>query len=361
MAVMDEITRQARKGRGAVSNTTSRYERERRVLTDDGWRDNPVLTDPVRTTVLDDAARKVLSRNDSPDVIFERSVNPYRGCEHACIYCFARPTHAYLGLSPGLDFETRLFAKRNAAALLARELRSRSYVCQPFALGANTDPYQPIEREERITRRILEVCRDFNQPVMIITKSSLVTRDLDILAPMAARGQVNVALSVTTLDRDLARRMEPRACTPARRLAAVRELAAAGVPVAVLASPMIPGLNDHELEAILEAAAEAGAIQANYILLRLPLEIKDLFEEWLRTHAPNRAERVLSLMRQCRDGALYQSEFGQRMKGSGPIAELLASRFKLACKRLGLGRRVAALDCSRFQPPPAPGDQMRLF
>ncbi|MBP2228931.1 DNA repair photolyase [Azospirillum agricola] len=358
---MDEIRRQAQKGRGAISNTTSRYEREVRVLGDDGWGGSERPDEPVRTLLFDDSARTVISRNTSPDIVFERSVNPYRGCEHACVYCFARPTHAYLGLSPGLDFETRIFRKARAAELLATELRARSYVCKPLALGANTDPYQPVEREQRITRAILEVCRDFNQPVMVITKSALVLRDLDILAPMAERRLVNVALSLTTLDRDLARRLEPRASAPPRRLAAMRELTAAGVPVAVLASPMIPGLNDHELEAILAAAAEAGAVQANHILLRLPLEIKDLFEEWLREHAPNRADRVLSLIRQCREGELYRSRFGSRMKGTGPVAELLSQRFRLACRRLGLNGRDADLNCADFRPPPAPGDQLTLL
>ncbi|QQP87836.1 PA0069 family radical SAM protein [Skermanella sp. TT6] len=359
---MDEITRRALKGRGAISNESSRFERERRVLVDDGWTANGGEDPPpVRTTVLDDRARSVIARNSSPDIPFEQSVNPYRGCEHACIYCFARPTHAYLGLSPGLDFETRLFRKRDAAELLARELRAKSYVCRPLAIGANTDPYQPIEREERITRAVLEVCRDFNQPVCIITKSALVTRDLDILAPMAAKRLASVAVSVTTLDRDLARRMEPRAATPPRRLEAIRELTAAGVPVSVLASPMVPGLNDHELEAILEAGAEAGAAGGSYILLRLPLEIKDLFEEWLREHVPDRADRVLSLIRQARAGGLYQSEFGTRMTGTGPIAELLSRRFKLACRRLGLNGRRWDLECGLFRPPPAPGDQLPLL
>ncbi|WP_209881842.1 PA0069 family radical SAM protein [Azospirillum soli] len=359
--MVDELPDIARKGRGAISNRSGRYERETRVAVDDGWDSSDIVTEKIQTFVFDDTARTIINKNTSPDVIFERSINPFRGCEHACIYCFARPTHAYLGLSPGLDFETKIFRKANAAELLAAELRAKSYHCQPLALGANTDPYQPIEREERITRAILEVCRDFNQPVMIITKSGLVLRDIDILAPMAARGLVNVALSLTTLDRDLARRMEPRASTPHRRLAAMRELTEAGVPVAVLASPMIPALNDHELEAILTAAAEAGATQANYILLRLPLEIAGLFEEWLREHAPNRADRVLSLIRQCRDGDLYRSQFGTRMKGSGPIAELLSKRFKLACKRLGLNGRDADLNCADFKPPPAPGDQLALF
>ncbi|PWC32575.1 PA0069 family radical SAM protein [Azospirillum sp. TSO35-2] len=363
---MDEIQRPPMKGRGAVSNATGRYERDTRVLTDDGWSGdgwggNEALSDPIRTIVAAASARSIITRNQSPDVAFDQSVNPYQGCEHACIYCFARPTHAYLGLSPGLDFETRLFAKRNAAELLAKELRAKSYVCQPLALGANTDPYQPIERTEGITRRVLEVCRDFRQPVCLITKSALVLRDLDILAPMAADGLATVSLSVTTLDRELARVMEPRASTPGRRIDAIRALNDAGVPVSVLASPMIPALNDHELEAILEAAVAAGATGASYILLRLPLEIADLFEEWLRVHAPNRADRVLSLMRQSRDGALYRSGFGTRMKGSGPYAELLRGRFAIACKRLGLGGRHWQLDCSRFRPPPAAGDQLSLL
>ncbi|WP_372399017.1 PA0069 family radical SAM protein [Azospirillum sp. HJ39] len=364
--IPDEIRRPPVKGRGAVSNATGRYERETRVLTDDGWTGyeeggNGALSDPVRTIVSPASARSIIARNESPDVAFDQSVNPYQGCEHACIYCFARPTHAYLGLSPGLDFETRLFAKRNAAELLARELRAKSYACRPLALGANTDPYQPVERTEGITRRVLEVCRDFNQPVSIITKSALVLRDLDILAPMAAGGLASVSLSVTTLDRDLARVMEPRASTPPRRLEAIRALAGAGVPVSVLASPMIPALNDHELDAILEAAAGAGATAASYILLRLPLEIAGLFEEWLRVHVPDRAERVLSLMRQSRDGALYRSGFGTRMTGSGPHAELLRQRFRLACRKLGLGERNWRLDCTRFRPPPAPGDQLSLL
>jgi DNA repair photolyase len=358
---MDELQRQKVKGRGAISNATARYERETRVLADDGWGENEALTETVRTHVAPASARTIISRNQSPDVPFDQSINPYQGCEHACIYCFARPTHAYLGLSPGLDFETRLFAKRNAAELLVKELRAKSYVCKPLALGANTDPYQPIERTERITRSILEVCRDFRQPVSIITKSALVVRDLDILAPMAEDGLAFVGVSVTTLDRDLARIMEPRASTPPRRIAAIRALSEAGVPVAVLASPMIPTLNDHELEAILTAATEAGASMANYILLRLPLEIKDLFEEWLRAHVPNRADRVMALVRDTRDGALYQSDFATRMKGSGVYAELLRNRFLLARKKLGLEARHFRLDCTQFKPPPAPGDQLSLL
>lgn len=349
------------KGRGAVSNETARFELEKRVAVDDGWAQSDMVPEPVRTVIGRDTARRIISTNQSPDVPFDQSVNPYRGCEHGCIYCFARPTHAYLGLSPGLDFETKLFVKADGAALLARELRAKSYVCRPLALGANTDPYQPIEREQRLTRALLEVCRDFNQPVGIITKSALVTRDIDLLAPMAAQGLASVAISITSLDRTLARRMEPRACTPAKRLEAVAALAAAGIPVAVLASPMIPALNDHELEAILTEAAAAGATAASYILLRLPLEIADLFEEWLREHYPDRADRVLSLVRQSRDGALYRSAFGTRMKGTGPYAALLRQRFQNAARRLGLQGRRWELDCSRFRPPPAPGEQLRMF
>lgn len=360
-SALDPLSPQPTRGRAAISNLTSRFERESRVRVDDGWGADGGLPEKLRTIVMADAARSIISRNESPDVPFDSSVNPYRGCEHGCVYCFARPSHAYLGLSPGLDFETRLFAKRDAAALLARELRSRSYACKPLALGANTDPYQPIEREEGITREVLEVCRTFNQPVSIITKSATILRDLDILAPMAADGLAQVAISITSLDRDLARTMEPRACTPPKRLEAVRALSAAGVPVAVLTSPMIPALNDHEMEAILEAAAEAGAVSASYILLRLPLEIAGLFEEWLRTHYPDRAERVLSLVRQSREGALYRSDFANRMKGTGAYAELLRSRFRLAVKRLGLGRGRWDMDCSKFRVPDAPVRQLSLF
>lgn len=365
--MVDTLPDHARKGRGAVSNRTGRFETLARVATDDGWARAPLPGEedwddrPHRTRVLDDAARTIIARNDSPDIPFDQSVNPYRGCEHGCVYCFARPTHAYLGLSPGMDFETVLFRKANAAELLARELRARNYLCKPLAIGANTDPYQPIERTERITRAILEVCRDFNQPVCLITKSALVTRDIDILAPMAAQGLAKVAVSVTTLDRDLARRMEPRAATPDRRLGAIRDLAAAGIPTAVLASPMIPALNDHEMESILEAARDHGATRASYILLRLPQEIADLFDEWLRTHAPNRAERVLSLIRQSREGALYRSGWGTRMKGTGAYADMLRARFRLALDRLGLNARSWDMNTGLFRPPPAPGDQLSLL
>jgi len=361
----EELPDRPVKGRGAVSNRTGRFETHATVRIDDGW----LLADPdgdggpprPRTTLAVDAAKSVVARNDSPDVPFDRSVNPYRGCEHGCVYCFARPTHAYLGLSPGLDFETRLFWKPDAPALLERELRRAGYVADVLALGANTDPYQPVERETGLTRRILEVLRDFRHPVGVVTKSALVLRDLDILAEMARDGLASVAVSVTTLDRDLARAMEPRASAPARRIAAIRALSEAGVPTAVLASPMIPGLNDHELEAILEAAAQAGAGTANTILLRLPLEIADLFREWLEAHVPDRAARVLSLMRQSRGGALYRSAFGERMRGTGPHADMLARRLALARRRLGLDRRRWDLRTDLFRPPPRPGDQLALF
>ena len=358
---MDEVQRQAVKGRGAISNESSRYERERRVLTDDSWGLHDLVDQPVRTTVQDDRARSIIARNQSPDVPFEQSVIPYRGCEHACIYCFARPSHAYLGLSPGLDFETRLFRKADAASLLDRALRAKSYRCSTLALGANTDPYQPIERTEKLTRAVLEVCWRFRQPVIVVTKSALVCRDIDILSDLAKAGLARVAMSVTTLDRDLARKMEPRASTPSRRLVSITALAQAQIPVSVLASPMIPGLNDHELERILEAASAAGATSASTILLRLPLEIKELFDEWLTEHYPDRADRVSSLIRQCRDGALYQNDFGTRMKGTGPVAELLHQRFRLACRRYGLNERRFELDTSQFRVPPLPTDQFSLF
>lgn len=357
----DRVPDAPRKGRGAVSNRTGRYEATERYRVDDGW-DLPIEEDalPVQTTVSPDASRRVITTNNSPDVGFDQSVNPYRGCEHGCVYCFARPTHAWLGLSPGLDFETKLFAKHDAAALLERELQSPGYRCKVIALGVITDAYQPIERRLGITRSVLEVLSRFSHPVSLISKSALVARDVDILADMAARGLVHVTLSITSLDRELARRLEPRASTPARRLEAVRTLAAAGVPTSVNVAPVIPGLNDHELESILGAAADAGACKAGYILLRLPLEIKDLFREWLEANAPDRAARVLSLVRQTRGGALYKDKFGERMRGEGPIAELLERRFRVACTRLGLDKRDYVLDTSLFKRPPAKGDQFAL-
>jgi len=361
---MDQVAQKGpRKGRGSLTNAVGRFEGYDRVEVDDGWgsADEPVL--PLGTTLTEDTTRTIIARNRSPDVPFDRSINPYRGCEHGCIYCFARPTHAYLGLSPGLDFESRLFYKPRGAELLAKELSAPSYKCEPMAMGTNTDPYQPIEKEHEVTRRILEVLCDFNHPVAIVTKGALVQRDIDILAPMAAKRQAKVAVSITTLDRGLARRMEPRAATPERRLETIRALADAGIPVGVMAAPMIPGLNDHELEAILEASKAAGATSAGYVVLRLPLEIKELFAEWLEAQVPLRAKHVLTLIRDIRDGRLNHAQFGQRMKGSGAYADLLSQRFRLAQKRIGLNmtRELQSLDCSQFRKPPKAGDQLSLF
>ena len=352
------------KGRGAVGNATGRYEAAVRYAVDDGWDYRDDDLPPLRTTVTDETPRRIISRNQSPDIPFSQSINPYRGCEHGCVYCFARPTHAYLGLSPGLDFETRLFAKPNAAELLEKELRKPGYVPCTIMLGANTDPYQPIEKDRRITRQILEVLSAFNHPLGIATKSALVARDIDILGPMAAKGLASVGISVTTLDREIARTLEPRAAAPHRRLETIRALCQAGVPVAVLVSPLIPFLTDAEMERILEAGAEAGAGTASYILLRLPLELKDLFEEWLASHAPGKAKHVLNQLRDCRNGALYVSDFGSRMKGTGQYADLIEKRFRLACKRLGLNRHhVSEIPpgASHFRVPPKPGDQLDLF
>lgn len=354
----------ARKGRGAISNPPVRFEPARREAFDDGWatlEQSFAELPPLPTSLTEDRAKSALSYNESPDLGFDRSINPYRGCEHGCIYCYARPSHAYLGFSPGLDFETRLMFKPDIAALLEKELRKPGYQPRPIALGANTDPYQPVERQLGLTRAVLDVLDRFSHPVTIFTKSAGVLRDTDILQRLAARNLVRVCLSVTTLDPALARIMEPRAATPARRLQAIRELTAAGVPTAILAAPMIPAVNDMELEKLLEQGAAAGATSAGYVLLRLPLEIKQLFEEWLARHMPDRAARVLSLIRQTRGGALYDSRFGQRQTGSGPYAELMARRFAVAMRRLGLERRgggTGALDCSRFA---VPGGQMSLF
>lgn len=363
----DQIAEPQHNGRGALSNATSRYDDEKRIRTNDGWDIEDELP-PLRTTLTRDATRTIIARNSSPDIPFDRSINPYRGCEHGCIYCFARPTHAYLGLSPGLDFETKILFKPEAAALLTAELASPKYRCDVVAMGTNTDPYQPVERDLKITRQILRVLSDFNNPVGIVTKNHLITRDIDILGDMAKRNLAEVFLSITTLDRDLARTMEPRASAPHRRLDAIRELAAAGIPVGVMTAPMIPGLNDHEMEAILDASAAAGATRAGYTALRLPLEIKELFEEWLRANRPDRAERILSLVRQMRGGELYKAEFGTRMKGEGPIAQLLSQRFAAAVKRLDLNRVRYRLDTMRFAVPAAAlvdarrdARQMRLF
>ena len=348
-------------GRGAVSNLPGRFERRPVEPFDDGWGagDPPVCK--IATEAIPEASRTILTRNESPDIPFDVSINPYKGCEHGCVYCFARPTHSYLGLSPGLDFESRLFSKPDAARLLQRELRRAGYRCEPIALGSNTDPYQPVERDLRITRGILEVLAGHRHPVTIVTKSDGVLRDLDLLAPMARQRLVSVMISITTLERRLARRMEPRAPAPDRRLAAIRALRAAGVPVGVLASPMIPGLNDAELEAILAAASAAGARSAAYILLRLPHELKELFTEWLESNYPLRSGHVLSLIRQARGGRLNDGTFGARMRGGGPHAEMLRRRFEVARRRSGLDRVPAPLDTTRFRVPAALGDQLRLF
>ena len=358
---------EARRGRGAASNTTNRFETLKRVardadwVFDDGWggADEPPPT--IATTVTVDSTRTIIATNDSPDIGFDRSINPYRGCEHGCIYCFARPTHAWLGYSPGLDFESQLVAKPEAPRLLARELARPGYRCRMIALGTNTDPYQPIERTWRITRGILEVLAAHSHPLGIVTKSVLVGRDIDILAPMAAQGLAQVFVSVTTLDRRLARRMEPRAATPEKRLEIIRRLTQAGIPTGVMAAPVIPALTDSELEAILQAAAAAGARTASYVLLRLPLEIKDLFREWLAENEPLKAESVMRRVRIMRGGRDYDATFGRRQTGEGSDAELLARRFQLACRRLGFNQARTELDTSLFRVPPAPGDQLSLL
>ncbi len=351
----------ARRGRGTGTNASGRFEDERRELVDDGWGNLDDEPPPLRTTVTRDTSRTIINRVNSPDISFDRTINPYRGCEHGCVYCFARPTHAYLGLSPGLDFESRLFAKPGAAELLARELRDPKYRVRPIAMGTNTDPYQPIEREWKIMREVLEVLSAFNHPVTIVTKSALVLRDLDILGDMAKRNLVWVGLSVTTLDRKLARKMEPRAATPEKRLAAIRGLSAAGVPVGVMAAPIVPALTDAELENILTAAKEAGATGAGYVLLRLPLEIKDLWKDWLAENFPDRAARIMGQIPAMRGGRDYDPNWMARQTGTGEYAVLLRKRFKLAAKRLGLDGTRGELDCTIFKPPPAKGDQLKLF
>ncbi|WP_027237388.1 PA0069 family radical SAM protein [Leisingera caerulea] len=348
-----------RKARASLSNAAGRYDFACDAV-DDGWfQDTPEAVIP--TEVRQETARSLITYNRSPDLPFDRSINPYRGCEHGCIYCFARPTHAYLGLSPGMDFETRLVARPNAAGVLQRELSAPRYKAAPIAIGTNTDPYQPCERDYGITRACLEVLRDFNHPVAIVTKGAMVERDLDILAPMAAKGLVRVGISVTTLDADLSRRMEPRAPLPARRLAAIRRLTEAGVPVRVMTSPVVPGLTDHELEALLAAGAEAGADAASWIMLRLPREVSELWQEWLAEHEPGRAAKVMARLREMHGGRDYDPRWGHRMRGEGRYAEMIAQRFKAACRRLSLQERTAGLRCDLFRRPPQPGDQLALF
>ena len=347
-----QITGQAKlvRGRGAVANPDGRFERYITETLDDGW-EQEAAPATIATEVMLEKPKSIISYNTSPDISFDRSINPYRGCEHGCVYCFARPSHAYLGLSPGLDFETRLFAKTGAAETLRKELGAKGYTPAPIALGANTDAYQPVERQLRITREILQVLAETGHPVGIITKSSLVLRDLDILQPMAEKGLVKVAISLTSLDHRLSRAMEPRASAPARRLATIAALAEAGIPVSVMTAPLIPALNDHELESLLEAASEAGAWSAGYVLLRLPHELKDLMRRWLDTHFPDKADHVFSLISQSRGGRAYDAQFGTRMRGTGPYADALKARFDLACRRLGLSSARIALNLEHFNKP----------
>jgi DNA repair photolyase len=351
--------------RGARSFIQGRFESVAREPFDDGWTPDEPPEAELKTEVAIERARSILSHNDSPDVGFDRSINPYRGCEHGCIYCYARPSHSYLELSPGLDFETKLFAKSNAAELLRETLARPGYAPQPIALGANTDCYQPIERKYRITRQVLAVLAECEHPVTLVTKSALVERDLDILGPMGRKNLAKVFVSIGTLDRALARKLEPRAASPQRRLDVLKALSSAGVPCGVMVAALIPALNDRTMEEVLEAAAAAGAAEAAYVILRLPNELKDLFKEWLATHYPQRAEHVISIVRQMRGGKDNDPRFGTRMSGTGNYAELIEKRFELACRRFGLNghgapRQRAELDCSRFRPP-LRGGQMALF
>ncbi len=351
-----------RPGRGAVSNRAGRFESRIVEAVDDGWgiADEPLP--PLETIVLPEPPQSVITRNQSPDIPFEQSINPYRGCEHGCPYCYARSSHAYVNLSPGLDFETRLFFKKDAAQHLREELNRRSYKPSPINLGANTDPYQPLERKLGVTRSLLQVLAESHHPVTIVTKSALVVRDLDVLKELAAEQLVKVFVSVTTLDDELKRRMEPRAASPAARLAAIAKLSEAGVPAGVMFAPVVPAINDHELESVLEAAARAGARTAGYLLLRLPGEVREIFYEWLETHYPDRANRVKNRIRELRGGRDNDPRFGHRMRGQGPWADLLRRRFDETCRRLGLARgRDNPLTTSHFRPPNRAPDQMALF
>jgi DNA repair photolyase len=354
------VDRDRRRGRGTISNASGRYEPLARIAFDDGWRSLEDLP-PFKTTVTVDSTRKIITRNESPDISFDRSINPYRGCEHGCVYCFARPTHAYLGMSPGLDFESHLFVKPEAATLLEKELSAKNYEPRTIAIGTNTDPYQPIERKYQVMRRILEVLERAGHPVGIVTKSALVLRDLDILSRMAERNLAKVALSVTTLDPQLARTMEPRAATPARRLETLRRLSLAGVPTTVMVAPVIPAVTDSEMERILDAAAAAGVQGAGYVLLRLPLEVRDLFKEWLTANFPDRVEHVFRLIRDMRGGKDYDSTWGKRQTGSGPYAWMLGRRFEIACEKLGLNKNKRPMTTEHFSPPIKRAKQLDLF
>ncbi len=352
--------------RGALSQIQGRYETAERSAFDDGWTEEEKVDNPLPTTVTEERARSIIARNDSPDIPFEQSINPYRGCEHGCIYCYARPSHAYLELSPGLDFETKLFAKTNAVELLKAELSKKGYRAKPIAFGTNTDCYQPLERRYKVMRGLVEVLAACDHPLTIVTKSALIERDIDLLAPMARKNLVKAFISITTLDHRLARTLEPRAASPQRRVDALRALAGAGIPCGVMVAPLIPALTDKSLEDVLEAAAQAGASMAGWILLRLPNEVRPLFKEWLAAHQPQRADHVMSIIRQSRGGRENDPNFGSRMTGSGNFVDLIGKRFDLACKRLGLNSEEdhmasrSELDCSRFRPP-AIGGQLGLF
>lgn len=360
MSLKNATLRAPAPGRAARSNRAGRYEANQHEVFDDGW-EVPEELPPVRTNVSIEKPRKIITRNASPDISFDRSINPYRGCEHGCIYCFARPTHSYLGLSPGLDFETRLIARPDAPDVLERELRAKSYRPAVIAIGTNTDPYQPIERNHMIMRRILEVLNAYNHPVAVVTKGTLIERDADILGEMGRRGLARVGISVTTLDTGVARSMEPRVPLPERRIETIRRLTDAGCPVRVMVSPVIPALTDHELEAILAAAAGAGAVAASWIMLRLPLEVAPLFREWLEAEYPDRAKRVMGRVREMHGGQDYDAEWGRRLTGTGAFAELVAQRFAIATRRLGLARDLPPLRTDLFKAPVRVGDQMSLF
>lgn len=352
--------------RGALSQIQGRFETAQRSPFDDGWTQEEDAASSPQTTVTEERARSIIARNESPDIPFEQSINPYRGCEHGCIYCYARPSHAYLELSPGLDFETKLFAKTNAVELLKEELSKRGYRAKPMAFGTNTDVYQPIERRYKLMRGLLEVLAACDHPLTIVTKSALIERDIDLLAPMAKKNLLKAFVSITTLDHRLARTLEPRAASPQRRVDAIRALASAGIPCGVMVAPLIPALTDKSLEDVLEAASKAGATMAGWILLRLPNEVRPLFKEWLAAHYPQRAEHVISIVRQSRGGRENDPNFGSRMTGSGNFVDLIGKRFDLACRRLGLNsedNHMASrngLDCSLFRPPSSAG-QMKLF
>jgi DNA repair photolyase len=351
---------QFERGRGARINPSGRFESLNEELVDDGW-DTLSELPRLKTEIFTETPKTIITRNLSPDISFDRSINPYRGCEHGCVYCYARPAHSYMGLSPGLDFESKLFIKPNAAALLREELTAPNYVPKTIALGANTDPYQPIERTYRITRSVIEILTEFKHPFGIVTKSYSVTRDIDLLKPLAALGLVKVAISITTLDPKLARAMEPRASTPAKRLAAIEELSKAGIPCVVMIGPIIPGLNDHEIDAILKAAYAAGAREAGYTMLRLPHEVKDIFKDWLEKAFPDRAAKVMALVKSVRGGDENDAHFGTRMTGRGPYAWTIGRRFQLAAQRLGLNAKRVKLRDDLFARPPQVGEQLALL